>query len=330
MITLSQHKDLTHTSRELSVAQRLMSLICGNHELGTSNRNQLEFEYSGIRLPTKKVTIGSISYGTDVSININSLGAYSISLPLRGKQQLLSRGAHFKSNHNQGLIVSNIEQQELIIEKDCRKLQVVIPESSVQSVLCQLLAKPLDQAVVFDVEMPLQQTQFLQIWWQNIHQCLMSRQQFAAFSGLGSISEDYENFLIKTLLFTQNNNYSAQLKDLNRYKVPKSVDIVKEFIHRFADKEIQASDLIMVSGASKSTLYREFQLIMHMSPMDYLRNYRLEKVHQALQLQHAHLSISRLAMDWGFKHLGRFAQEYREKYGYLPSETIKHSVILKG
>lgn len=327
MITLSQHKDLTHTSRDLSVAQRLMSLICGNHELGTSNRNQLEFEYSGIRLPTKKITIGCISYGTSVSINIDSLGSYSISLPLQGQQQLQSGGAYFKSDHNQGLIVSNIEQQELIIEKDCKKLQVVIPEYSVQSVLSQLLGKPIDETVIFDPEMPLQKTQFLQIWWQNIHQCLVAREQFVAFNSLNLISEDYENFLIKTLLFTQQNNYSDQLHDLNLHKVPKSVSMVKEFIHRFADKDIQASDLIMVSGTSKSTLYREFQLVMHISPMDYLRNFRLEQVHQALQRQQGNFSISRLAMDWGFKHLGRFSQEYREKYGYLPSEITKHPLV---
>lgn len=327
MITLSTHKNLTHNSRELSVAQRLMSLICGNHELGTSNRNQLEFEYSGIRLPTKKVTIGCISYGTDVSINIHSLGSYSISLPLQGKQQLRSGGSSFQSNHNQGLIVSNIDQQELIIEKDCKKMQVVIPESSIQAVLSQLLRQPINQTVIFDPEMSMHQTSFHQVWWQNIHQCLVARQQFATFDALNVISEDYENFLIKTLLFSQNNNFSDQLNGLNSYKEPKPVSIVKEFIHRFADKDLQASDLIMVSGTSKSTLYREFQTVMSMSPMDYLRNYRLEQVHKALQLKYANSSISRLAMDWGFKHLGRFAQEYREKYGYLPSETAKHSLI---
>lgn len=324
MITLSQHKDLTHTSRELSVAQRLMSLICGQHELGASNRHLLDFEYSGIHLPSKKMTIGYISYGTDVEINIHSLGSYSISLPLQGQQQLRSHGAYYQSNTMQGLIVSNREQQELIIEKDCKKLQVVIPEMSIQSVLSQILAKPIHQAVIFDTEMPLQQTSFLQVWWQNIYQCLNARQQFTELSGLNLISDDYENFLIKTLLLTQKNNYSEQLNALNENPISKSVTVVKEFIHRFADKDLQASDLIMISGTSKSTLYREFQAVMQMSPMDYLRDFRLTQVHQALQRKPAHSSISRLALDWGFKHLGRFAQEYREKYGVLPSDTFKH------
>ncbi|EOC2574056.1 TPA: helix-turn-helix domain-containing protein, partial [Acinetobacter baumannii] len=33
------------------------------------------------------------------------------------------------------------------------------------------------------------------------------------------------------------------------------------------------------------------------------------------------VSISKLAYDWGFNHLSRFSQEYREEFGENPSET---------
>lgn len=323
MITLSQHKDLSHNSRELKVAQRLMSLICGSHELGSSNRNQLDFQYSGIQLPSKKVKIGAISYGTDVSIHIDALGSYSISLPLQGHQQLRSRGACFDSDNMTGLIVSNIEQQELIIAKDCKKIQVVIPEDSVRSVLTQLLSTPVEDTVIFEPQMSLANTQFLQVWWKNVHQCLEFRQHYADLNGLTLLSDDYENFLIKGLLLSQNNNYSDQLKKLTDHQEHRSVRRVKEFIHRFADKELDANDLLMVSGTSKSKLYREFQEDMKMSPMDYLKHYRLEKIHQVLLQKNPNHSISRLALDWGFRHLGRFSQDYRDKYGVLPSETLR-------
>lgn len=323
MITLSQHKDLTHTSRELSVAQSLMSLICGSHQLGSSKQNQLDFQYSGIQLPSKKVKIGAISYGTDVSIHINALGSYSISLPLLGHQQLRSRGASFDSDAKTGLIVSNIEQQELIISRDCKKIQVAIPEDSMRSVLSQLLSTPVKDSIIFEPQMSLMNTQFLQVWWKNIHQCLEFRQHYADLSALTLLSDDYESFLIKGLLLSQENNYSSQLRKLNDHQQHHSVQRVKEFIHRFADKELDANDLLMVSGTSKSKLYREFQEDLNMSPMDYLKNYRLEKIHQVLLQKNPNHSISRLALDWGFRHLGRFSQDYREKYGVSPSETLK-------
>lgn len=323
MITLSQHKDLSHASRELNVAQRLMSLICGSHQLETARKDQLDFHYSGIRLPSKKMAIGCISYGTDVSIQIQQLGAYSISLPIHGQQTLRMNGETHLSHSNNGIIVSSQDQQELIIHRNCKKFQVVIPEESVKSVLSNLLSKPVKERVIFEPDMPFSEDNFLRLWWNNIQQCLSLRQDYSRFDGLNLLSQDYESFLIKALLLTQQNNYSNELRSLQEYQLPKPVMVVREFIHRFADQELDASDLVMISGTSKSTLYREFQQALHMSPMDYLKNYRLEQIHHALLQNNANISISRLAYDWGFRHLGRFSQEYKAKYGVLPSETLK-------
>jgi AraC-like DNA-binding protein len=33
--------------------------------------------------------------------------------------------------------------------------------------------------------------------------------------------------------------------------------------------------------------------------------------------------VADVAFRWGFGHLGRFAEKYRERYGELPSETLK-------
>lgn len=326
MTSLSQQMDLDHCSREADVAQNLMRWICGNHRLDTHHRDQLDFHYTGIRLPQKKVAIGCISYGADVAINIDYLGAYSISLPLHGRQTLKRRGESHRSDHHCGLIVSNIDQQDLLIEKDCKKLQVVIPEQSVQLVLSHLLAKPIDQPVIFNPQMPLDASNFLHLWWKNVQHCLDMRHEYARFDGLDLLSADYESFLIKSLLLTQENNYSAQLRQLSQYQLPKSVQRVKSFIHQFAHQDITAADLLMVSGVSRSTLYREFQEALQLSPMDYLKQYRLEQVRHTLQQAKEPVSVSRVATDWGFRHLGRFSQEYREAFGEHPKDTIYHSL----
>ncbi|MEL4580958.1 AraC family transcriptional regulator, partial [Acinetobacter baumannii] len=142
MISLSQQMELNHYSRKAEFAQNLMSIICGEHRLDTIYKNNLDFHYDGMRLPNKKMAIGTISYGANVAINISNLKAYSISLPIQGRQALNIRGAHYQSDENRGLIVSNNDQQDLIIDKDCRKFQVVIPERSMQIVLADLLNKP--------------------------------------------------------------------------------------------------------------------------------------------------------------------------------------------
>ena len=54
--------------------------------------------------------------------------------------------------------------------------------------------------------------------------------------------------------------------------------------------------------------------------MSYLKELRFEQAH--LELMHnEHLSVTDVAFKWGFTHLGRFSQEYKRRYGELPSST---------
>ncbi|MBE1043174.1 helix-turn-helix domain-containing protein, partial [Escherichia coli] len=34
-------------------------------------------------------------------------------------------------------------------------------------------------------------------------------------------------------------------------------------------------------------------------------------------------NLTELALDFGFAHLGRFAEQYRRQFGELPSETLR-------
>lgn len=55
--------------------------------------------------------------------------------------------------------------------------------------------------------------------------------------------------------------------------------------------------------------------------MTYLRGVRLDRVH--LELSTRGGAVTDVAARWGFFHPGRFAQQYRDRFGELPSETAK-------
>lgn len=323
MISLSQQMELNHYSRKAEFAQNLMSTICGEHRLDTIYKDTLDFHYDGMRLPNKKMAIGTISYGANVAINISNLKAYSISLPIQGRQALNIRGAHYQSDENRGLIVSNNDQQDLIIDKDCRKFQVVIPERSMHIVLADLLNKPTETPIIFNPEMHLDSEQLIGAWWKNIQNFVQLKSQYSNFYGLQMLSEDYENFVIKALLLSQENNYSEALKLLSHQDEPAYIRKVRNFIIAHAHEEICAEDLQRLAGVSKSKLYDEFQQYYGTSPMSYLKKYRLQQIYKILSTTGADrkVSISKLAYDWGFNHLSRFSQEYREEFGENPSET---------
>lgn len=322
MLSLSQEMDLNHYSHQADFAHTFMSSICGQHDLDTCGRNTLDFHYEGIRLPHKRMAIGTVSYGANVLINTSNLRAYSISLPIQGKQILGVNGTNYISNSDKGLIVSNAELQDLAIDMDCKKYQVVIPEHSMQIVLGSLLHRSVDQPVVFNPEMDLKIDSAIGMWWQNIDHFLLLRSKYKGLTGLQVWSDDYESFLIKALLLSQENNYSALLSSLCNQQEPEYLRKVRNYIQQYAHEEIRIEDLQRLAGVSKSKLYDEFQQYYGTSPLSFLRKYRLQQIHKSLSTStNKHFSISKLAFDWGFNHLGRFSQEYRDEFGENPSET---------
>ena len=64
-----------------------------------------------------------------------------------------------------------------------------------------------------------------------------------------------------------------------------------------------------------------------MSPIRYLRNVRFAKVREALLQAQGGDSVTAIAMTWGFTHMGRFAVEYRKRFGESPLETLRQRRI---
>lgn len=38
-------------------------------------------------------------------------------------------------------------------------------------------------------------------------------------------------------------------------------------------------------------------------------------------------SVTSIALDWGFDHLGRFAASYKKRFGETPRETLKRTRV---
>jgi transcriptional regulator GlxA family with amidase domain len=60
-----------------------------------------------------------------------------------------------------------------------------------------------------------------------------------------------------------------------------------------------------------------------MSPFEYIKARRLNAARQALvAADSSSNTVTRIAVENGFAHLGRFAADYREHFGESPHETL--------
>lgn len=97
-----------------------------------------------------------------------------------------------------------------------------------------------------------------------------------------------------------------------------------EFIWANQHNPIKLADICEHAIASVSKLERTFRREFDVSAGNYVRARRLSAIYRALCGAVApNNQVSALAMDHGFRHLGRFAADYRRHFGELPSETLR-------
>ena len=82
----------------------------------------------------------------------------------------------------------------------------------------------------------------------------------------------------------------------------------------------------IAAGVNARTLQGAFQRGHGTSVMALVRERRLERTQAQLQAADPDAaSVTAIALDNGFAHLGRFSAAYRQRFGEYPSETLRHS-----
>jgi AraC family ethanolamine operon transcriptional activator len=94
-----------------------------------------------------------------------------------------------------------------------------------------------------------------------------------------------------------------------------------EFVAEHPDDLVTVSDLCRLLRVSRRTLQQYFEDVLHVSPLQYLRAFRLNKVRHAIRNAGGALRVQDAAAQWGFWHLSQFAGDYRRLFGELPSQT---------
>ncbi|WP_222126871.1 helix-turn-helix transcriptional regulator [Curtobacterium pusillum] len=98
------------------------------------------------------------------------------------------------------------------------------------------------------------------------------------------------------------------------------------FVHDHAGDDIEVADIAAGADLSERGLQDLFRRRLAVTPMRYLREVRLDRVHLELGARRGGVvTVRDVARRWRFAHLGRFAAAYRERFGEHPHETLARS-----
>lgn len=128
-------------------------------------------------------------------------------------------------------------------------------------------------------------------------------------------------YLLLTLAEAE--NISIKLSEHQRFMALKQAE---QYMMTHLYDNLHSKDICQVANVSQRTLEYIFRDYYGVTPKAYLKRLRLNQVHKRLkQADSQYIEIAAIAHEFGFSHLGQFAQDYKLLFGELPSETISNN-----
>ena len=274
---------------------------------------------NGVFLPG--MYLGYLQYGAASEIRADpSRDDYRILPPLRGRLAAIIGNDDVACGQGSAILTSPTRTKLVRSEHGAAWLNIFLSGPALRRHLAALLGESLKQPLEFAAAIDLS-TGYGRGLAQYVRSAMSDLDQTTPL--MNPITTGlFEQFVMVGLLLTHPHNYSEALSRSARPIAPRDVRRAIDYIEANLDAPIVLADIVAASGIAGRTLSQHFRRFRETTPMRYLRNARLTRVREALERAEPEESVVSIAIYWGFEHLGRFAAEYRKRFGETPSQTL--------
>ena len=275
----------------------------------------------------KRFTLGFLAYGAPTELSMPATETtYHVNLTTRGAtfaEREDGRRAATAADAS-GVVLLPDQRNVVRWTADAEQLILKIPRTRLEAHLSDLLGRPVTKPVDFDFGVDLTTPRGRSLLESvRFLACELDRPGGIADAPLAR--EQLESFVMTALLLAVRNSYTDLLGGpVDRVRTSR-LQPVLEHMRAHADEPLTPGDLARTGCMSVRALHAAFRQELGVSPMAHLRRIRLDHVHaELLRGLPPDALIGDVAMRWGFFHPSRFARQYRERFGELPSETVAH------
>ncbi len=275
------------------------------------------------RVTLGDVTLNYLDYGAEVEISPGELNSfYLVQMPLAGSAEISCGKETIHSNKNLASIPNPLEKLNMIWHENNPQLMVYINRTTLEERLEDLIGRELHLPVKFDLGMDLTTPQARS--WRSLVDTLVTDIDRGGITMHAGVRNQFQDLIISGLLLSQHHNYSDSIGTKIEPATTRSVRLVMAACEANPQDTLTVTEMARIAGVSIRSLQDGFKKSVGMSPTDYLREVRLNRVRDDLLSGVSQKnSIADIAYSWGFTHLGRFAKIYHERFGELPSETLR-------
>lgn len=310
-------------SPDLTEAQAIVGSIFSPHRLAP--RGRAVGDVCMQHAPIDTLSLCYLDYGAAVDIEADMFRSFFLlQFPLRGSMEARCPEDRAMASRGAPVVLSATRQWDLRWSADCASLLVRIERREAESALARMLGQPVTDPLVFDTQ-AADHGRAVSALWYNVRALIQDLRSGGAMLAWPAARRAAEQAVIHSLLCHWPHNYSMGLTGGRSPAAPRHVTRVENYIRSHASEPITIDELVTVSGASLRSLYDGFRKFRDTSPMRYLRDHRLDRVHAELLKPAPDISVTTVAMRWGFSQLGRFAAQYKERFGESPSETLRNA-----
>lgn len=309
-------------SVDLDQVQSHVSSVLCPHVLQL-NRHSKSLKTELFYKSSPRLGFGRLRYGAAVHIRPEPLqDFYLLQIPIDGYEQIQISDQRFNYDMETASMINPEQEFEMQHSDQANKLFVRINRLEIERFFQEHYQVPLQGNLEFSSLQTLKNGAGQSLWR------LLQWQFNEASDGMLFDSplaiERLEDTFFASLLDIWPHNQSTDVV-ASMPLTPHTIKKAKTYIHSHLTHPLTVSLIAQSVGISTRSLYMGFNRFVGLSPMQYVKQQRLQHAHQQLlKSDPLQRTVTEIALLTGFTHLSQFAMDYQRAFGVSPSVTLRH------
>jgi len=311
--------------------ERNRSLFSGSDRLRLIDAPNARARVS--RFNIEAVTIGEV-LSTGHEVEVSEPMAVSLIVPIRGRITSTTRSNQIRARAGEALLFSPNSRKTMVESAGAREflgVPVLIPAGALEQTAERLgFACPRNRAAWnFSTKLSATSAPASQELIQMVN-LLYAEIVRKDRIGFGSTKQNAWSQLLHEKIvevLTEAGVLHGRLES-DPAAASRHVRRATEYLYSNYDQILGVADIANSCGISIRSLQDAFRSVWSMTPLDFLLAIRLDAAREMLIRSDGEKTVTEVALACGLSHLGRFSVAYRERFGELPSETLRRRVAL--
>ncbi|MEU6561504.1 AraC family transcriptional regulator [Nocardia nova] len=306
---------------DVDVAHAEVAKTFAAHEMTVATDDTLRFRMD--LASSDRLVLGKLGYGARVLLTAPPMqSAYHVNLPIVGGSRVEQRGRSGSSvaGHS-GVALLPTEPLKVLWQAEGVQYSLKVPKQLLETHAAKLTGHPAADRLRFMLEFDLSSARARSLL-AGVEFLFSELTRPGGMATMPAVRREFESALMTHLLLAIPNELTPALyAPPGRVRNSRIREII-DYIDEHPEADLSTANVAAMAGVSERAVQAGFRKLVGMSPREYIRGIRLDRVHAELTSSDAPL-VTDIAMRWGFFHPGRFARMYQERFGVLPSETAR-------